>query len=169
MSGAARATANPRLALTLVAVFLLVASYVLGFAQNITPEEARRVAQEYKGYIEGARRIKDPDAVAFGVFVNESLVILVCNTPVIGPVTAAYISFYSGYMDKALQVAGLEEATGTLEAYSLIEWVALVLATAEGLMLTYAFFRRRRVSPVETLASVLLQLSLIAIVAALAA
>lgn len=143
----------------------------IGFSQEISRKDALEIYNSTSSYTRKLVVQGNVEETAFNMLVDLAPVVIACNAPLIGPPTAAAVSYYAGYSVKAEYVVGgagnLAEAI--LEPASVLQVVALALAGGEGLFLSYKVWRREKAEFVDTAAVVLLELSLVALSVAIEA
>ncbi len=148
---------------------LIVLLLVAGFSQEISVDTARQVYSSTEQYV-GKLVVKgDAEATALNILLDFAPLVLACNTPVLGPLIAGAASYYTGYVSKAQLVA---TGRGGLQALfsdviSLLQILAISIASAEGMFLSYKLLKRQRAEFVETIAVLILEVGLAILVASI--
>jgi len=141
-----------------------------GYSRQLSPEEAAALAQSVVDLYERLREGGDEAAATLELFSLGAISVFTCNSPLVGPALAAYLSYNSGVLSKALEMQQVVFTENTIfsSASSVLQLAALVLATAEGLYLSVITLKKRELwEPLETVSVMLLQASLMALASVL--
>lgn len=146
-----------------VAALMLVSLIALGYFQEISPSEAKQLYESTERYFESLLVPGDFEATATNVLVDFAPLVLSCNIPIIGPIVAGTTAYYAGYTLKAQHVAtGQGDFTViATDVVNLLQIMAITVACAEGLFLTYKVVRREKAEVLGTLAVITVELGLI--------
>lgn len=150
-------------AVSILLMLILTASSIMaGYLQDISPEEASSLYNEATSYFEGLVVNGDVEATAFNMLRDFIPVVLVCNAPFVGPFTAIYTAYSAGYTAKAERIATGNDTFASLflDPANILQLLAIALAGGEGVLLSYVFWRKEKVENLETLAVIILEMSL---------
>ncbi|QOJ79578.1 hypothetical protein IG193_03730 [Infirmifilum lucidum] len=158
-----------RAILFMVSLALTVLLVVAGFSQEISAGSARQIYSSTEQYTEGLVVKGDFEATALNIFLDFAPLMLVCNTPVLGPLIAGATSYYTGYVSKAQLVATGKGGLQALfsDVVSLLQVLAISIASAEGMLLSYKLLKRQRAEFLETVAVLVFEVGLAVLVASI--
>jgi hypothetical protein len=157
--------------LIVASLVIFIVSYQVGYNANLSPSEANSLIQDNTSYVSTLKGLPSLDFKLLRIFLDEYSVVLACNTPFLGPALSIYLAYASGTLDKAYMISGnVSSLQVDIPPYvNYIESFTLILATAEGLLLSYIYARKKKINYSETISILLLQASLIFLVASIVA
>lgn len=142
---------------------LILASYLVGYSMDLPLTHAREIVRDYSAYVDALKDLQNIDFRAFRFFLDSYATMLACNAPFLGPIFSAYTAYSSGMLNKACLIVEEQAASRNWnfpEFLDYLEWITFVIATSEGVLLTYLSATRRKMVLRETLLSLILQASL---------